>query len=145
MARYCSRDDILKQLPPDIVTSLTDDDGDGVEDAGVVDQAIESASDLVDGYCEARYPVPFAPTPGIVRRLAVDLAIWNLFARRGFDADSADQAVVERYKAARRFFERVAEGKVAIGTGSDEPRTPPTKTSVASRPQVFTEDLLERF
>lgn len=145
MASYCTRADILEQLPADVLLSLTDDDGDGQEDAGLVDAAISSASDRIDGYCGVRYPVPFEPTPGIVRGLCVDLAIWNLFSRRGFDADSADRTVVERYKAAVRFLERVNEGKAAIGTGSEEPHQPPAKVTVASRAQVFTEDLMDRF
>lgn len=145
MARYCTQDDLLKQVREDVLLDLADDDRDGQVDDAVVTAAIESASDLVDGYCGPRYSVPFDPVPGVVRRLSTDLAVYNLFARRGFDMQSADRAVVERYRDAIRFFEKVAEGKVAIGIGSNEPHTPPTKTSVASRPQVFSDDVLERF
>jgi phage gp36-like protein len=146
MALYCTRDDILKQVRPDVLRELADDDLDGTEDAGVVDGAIETASDVIDGYCQPRYPVPFAPIPGVVRRIAVDLAAYNLFARRGFNEQSADKAVVDRYKAAIRLLERIQEGKAAIGVGTmSEPSAPPAPVRVKSRPQIYTDELLERF
>ena len=145
MSRYCSQADLAGQVMPSVLVPLADDDRDGVADEAVLLAAIDSASDLVDGYCGPRYPVPFSPVPPIVRRLTTDLAIWNLFGRKGFDEATAEKAVVERYKAAMRFLEKVAEGKVSIGTGTETPHEPPLKVAVHSRDQVFTDELLEKF
>jgi len=112
-----------------------------------VEGAIASASNVIDGYTQPRYPVPFpAPVPPVVLTIAVDLAVYNLFARRGFNEQSADKAVVDRYKAAIRLLERIQEGKAAIGMGtSSEPSAPPVPVLVKSRPQIYTDELLERF
>ena len=145
MAGYCTSDDIARRMRPDLFLRLTDEDGDGQPDAAVLATVIEASSDLVDGYCQKRYAVPFSPVPPVVQRLTVDLAIYELYARRGIDEDSADKAVVDQRKAAIEFFMGVGAGRLAIGTGSVEPHNPPSSVRVHSRPQVFTEELMGKF
>ena len=145
MARYCTQDDLLGRMQPEVLVELADDDGDGVADVTIVEAVIESASALIDGYCQSRYPVPISPVPDVVTRICVDLAIYDLHVRRGLDPDSADGAIAQNRKDAIGFLRDVSRGVAALPTGTTEPHTPPTPVRVSSRPQVFTEDLLERF
>jgi len=112
---YCTLDDLKKQVPEGVLVELTDDEGLGEVNAGRVDRAIEDAADLINSYVAARYPTPLNPVPGVIRKIAVDIALYNLFSRRGYDEESADKSVVDRYKAALSFLEHLAKGLVTIG------------------------------
>lgn len=111
---YCTPDDILEVLPAEQLTALTDDAGAGVLDESVVARAIADAEAEIDSYCAARYPVPFAPAPVMIRKVAVDIAVYNLFARRR----GAPPERKERYDHAVRFLRAVADGQVTLGAGA---------------------------
>lgn len=114
---YCTLDDLKKQVPEAVLVELTDDEGLGTINTTRVDRAIEDATDLINSYAAARYPTPLNPVPGVIRKIAVDIALYNLFSRRGYDEDSADKSIVDRYKGAITFLEHLAKGMVTIGTG----------------------------
>jgi phage gp36-like protein len=86
-----------------------------------VNQAIADAAGRIDGYLQGRYSIPLQPVPQLIRSLCVDIAVYNLFARRGFDEESADKAVVTRYRDAIRLLEQIAAGKVRIGANQPAP------------------------
>jgi len=112
---YCIQNDILEQVDEDVLIQLTDDDDAGVVDADVVTRAIADADAEIDSYCGARYNLPFYPVPEMVRKLSVDIAIYNLFARRKGAPDDRKK----RYDDAIRFLRDIAKG---IGTlGADAP------------------------
>lgn len=105
---YSSLDDIKKQIPADAIIQLTDDEQVGITlemivaalagtpdpelepavaaaaaaAASFITEAIENADVVIDGYCSARYQFPFAVVPPIIKPISVDLAIYNLYARR---------------------------------------------------------------
>lgn len=135
---YCTLEDLLGQVSEQVLVGLTDDEGIGAVHVGRVEQAIADATARIDAYCQARYPVPFNPVPAVIRRLCIDIAVYNLFSRRGFREDSADEAVIRRYKDAIRMLEQIATGSVRIGAAQ-----PPPSHGVAmvSRPRVFGPEL----
>ena len=45
----------------------------------------------------------------------------NLFSRIGIDESTDQKTYLNRYNAAIKFFELVADGKVSIGTEADDP------------------------
>lgn len=141
---YCAHEDLLGQISDSILLSLVDDErqGEWTPDATKrVEKAIADAGGRIDGYLQGRYPVPLQPAPQLVRSLCVDIAVYNLFARRGFDEDSADKAVVTRYRDAIRLLEQIAAGKISIGAN----RPAPAQTVIfAKRPKVM-RDGLEMF
>jgi len=112
---YCTQADIKQQIPEAVLVRLTDDEDLGQVDLNRVDGAIKSASDEIDAYARVRYSVPFNPVPGAIKKICVDIAVYNLFSRRGYDEDSADKSVVDRHKAAVKFLENLARGLVTIG------------------------------
>lgn len=138
---YCTREDLTGQVSERILLSLVDDENAGEmtpEAERRVEQAIADASSRIDGYLQARYPVPLQPVPQLIRSLCVDIAIYNLFARRGFDEESADKAVVTRYRDAIRLLEHIAAGKIQIGAQAP----PPANTVMfAQRPKVMRDGL----
>jgi phage gp36-like protein len=140
---YCTLDDLKAQAPEQVLVHLSDDEGIGQINQARVDAAIAAATDEINGYCQARYPVPFEPVPGFIRKLAADIALYNLFARRGYDEESADKAVVDRYRAAVRTLENIARGLVTLG--APEPAPAAEGLDVRSRERVFSREKLEGF
>jgi len=128
---YCILADILDQVEEPRLIQLTDDDGLGTIGTVRVDKAISDADEEIDGYVGSRYTVPLNPAPAILRKLAVDIAVYNLFARR----DKAPEGRTERYKAAVRFLEQVALGKISLGA-ADPDGNPPASDA----PQMSSEN-----
>lgn len=112
---YATLDDLKKQLPEDLLINLTDDGGSGIIDTAVTDTALETADVEIDGYLGARYALPLSPVPGILGKLAVDIAIYNLYARR----QGPPEHWQKRYDNTIRFLERIADGR--IGLGAEDP------------------------
>ena len=109
---YSTKTDIEKMIPADDVTSLTDDEGTGVQVASRVSEAIAQAHAEIDSYCGGRYSVPFSTVPDIVKKCSVDIAIYNLYSRR---VETVPETRSERYKNAIRQLEGIAKGIISIG------------------------------
>lgn len=139
---YCSLEDLLAQVPESVLVSLTDDEGTGQVNQGRIAQAIEDAQSEIDAYAQARYQVPFSPVPGVIWKIAVDITLYNLFSRRGFDEESADSVIVTRYKSAQKFLENLSRGVVTIGV-SEPPPDAETRFDYSER--MFTRKRLEVF
>jgi phage gp36-like protein len=132
---YCAQSDLLNQLDEDILIQLTDDADAGAIDADIVTRAIADADAEIDSYCGARYEVPFASVPVMVRKISVDIAIYNLYVRRkGVPEDREN-----RYKDAIRFLRDVSAGKATLGADApaEDDDSGPEATTVKSD-RVFT-------
>lgn len=109
---YCALADIKKLLPEDVVVQLTDDEGIGAVNQARVDEAIEQADAEINSYSAVRYAVPFSTVPDVVKKLSVDIAIYNLYSRR---TEEIPPTRSERYKNAIRQLEGIAKGVVSLG------------------------------
>jgi len=108
---YCTQSDLLEQIDEDVLIQLTDDHDAGSVDSGVVTRAVADADAEIDAYCGTRYELPFSPVPAMVRKLSVDIAVYNLYARRkGVPEDRQ-----KRYDSAVRFLRDVSNGKATLG------------------------------
>jgi len=108
---YCIQTDILEQLDEDTLIELTDDTGTGCVDTSAVTRAIADADAEIDGYCAVRYDVPFSTVPVMIRKISVDIAVYNLFSRRGAVPEERDK----RYANALKFLTNVAKGIISLG------------------------------
>lgn len=126
---YSTQSDLEEQISQDELVELTDDAGSGAVDISVVARAVTDADAEIDSYCATRYSTPFDPVPVIIRKLSVDLAIYNLFARRSLKVPEERQ---KRYDNAIRFLRDVARGLISLGadapeTSLDQPQATRTK------------------
>ena len=113
---YCTLADLLDRVPESVIIDCTDDEGAGQVNTNRVDQAIGDAGSEIDGYCMARYPLPFDPAPAVIKKLCTDIALYNLMSRRGFDEEKgSDRVVQDRYRSAVRVLENMAKGIVTLG------------------------------
>lgn len=117
---YSTQTDLEEQIGPDELIQLTDDTGSGTVDTSVVDRAIADADAEIDSYCGSRYIMPFSPVPAMIRKLSVDLAIYNLSSRRAILKITDERQ--NRYDNAVRFLRDVSAGRVSLG--ADTPAEP---------------------
>ncbi len=137
---YCTKDDLLKQISDEILIQLTDDYDAGVVDDSIVADHIASADAEIDGYCGLRYTLPFSPVPTIIKKLSVDITIYNLYGRR----ETVPESRSKDYDNAVKLLQNVAKGLVTLG--ADAPVETSTDTvKVSSEDRVFTREKLEGF
>ena len=142
---YATIDDIKALLPETDLVQLTDDEGAGTVHPGRVDEAIAQADADIDSYLSAKYTVPLSPASAVVKKLSVDIAVYNLYSRR---LEKIPETRSERYKNAVRMLEGIAKGTIAIGAA-----TAPTAAGDAGGPEatkpatdrIFTKTTLEGY
>jgi len=108
---YSTQTDLLEQISESELIQLTDDADAGTVDSDAVSRAIVDADAEIDGYCGSRYDVPFSSTPVMIRKISVDISIYNLYARRM----GAPEDRKERYDNALRFLRDVGKGVISLG------------------------------
>lgn len=129
---YCVQNDLLEQISENDLLGLSDDAGAGVVDAGVIARAIADADAEIDGYCGTRYDVPFATVPALIRKMSVEIAIYNLYARR-FGADESRKS---RYGAIVRTLRDISKGMISLGVNApaeDNDAGPEASTDIDDR------------
>lgn len=141
---YSALADTQNQIEEAKLIQLTDDEGLGSVNEARVTRAIADADAEIDGYVGSRYVVPLSPVPDSIRRLSVELAIYNLYARR----DKVPEHRVERYKGAVKLLEQIALGKISLGP-SDPDGNPPESDapefSSDNPVRTFTRDSMSGF
>ena len=113
---YLTREELLAYMPQRAAIELTCDEAAAMPenpDMAVIDEALASASELIDGYLRGRYALPLAQTPTVLRDLARVIARYRLYERRP-EAD-LPEAVAETYKAAIRTLEQIRNGRITLG------------------------------
>lgn len=142
MGNYIASGDL--DIPQDTLLDLVDDEDAGsmtAEAQARVDQAIADAEALVDGYCGARYAVPFATPPGLVKNLARRIAEWNLYNRR----DRVPEAVQRAYDGAVSTLKLIAQGKVSLGVDPGPAGRSQAGPRYEAPERVFTRDTMKGF
>lgn len=141
---YSTLADIKKAVPEEVLVQLTDDEGFGDVDQGRVDEAIASADEEINSYCGERYSVPFTTVPGIVKKISVDIAVYNLYSRK---VEEAPDIRKERYKSAIRQLEGIAKGTISLGVdpAPSAPSEGGPETNKTDDDRIFTRDKLKGF
>jgi phage gp36-like protein len=140
---YCIQADLEEQISPAELGELTDDAGSGSADTSAVARAIADADAEIDSYCGGRYTLPFSPVPVMIRKLSVDIALYNLHTRRSFA--KAPEERQKRYENAVRFLRDVSKGLISLG--ADEPARADTSNSVemTGNDRIFTRAKMQGF
>lgn len=143
---YCSIGDLMISMPERTLIELSNDNPEATHmNTAIVQRAINSASELVDGYLRGRYTVPLDVTPTIIKDLVIDIARHWLYARRpeGYDFP---EAVTRTYKTAIQTLESIQAGRVTLGivpTGKQVFEK--GEFLVSKRSETFSDSLLEKF
>jgi phage gp36-like protein len=134
--------DIKLQIYEDELIRLTDEAGTGIIDATKVDTAIETAGVEIDAYLGEQYTLPLPTTLPIITKLAVDLAIRNLYL---LNAGGIPDSRETQAKNAIRMLEKISEGKLTLGVGDPQAGSSDHGVHIVSSPRVFSRDKLKGF
>jgi phage gp36-like protein len=141
---YSTLTDVKKLIPEETLIQLTDDEGAGIVNQARIDEAISQADEEIDSYLGNRYDVPIvAPVPGIIKKLSVDMGIYNLYSRR---MEEIPKARDDRYRNAIRILEGIAKGTISVGE-TDEPEggADQIEASTSEDDRIFTKDKLSGY
>lgn len=135
---YASLTDLIDRAGLEEILQVADRDGDGAPDDDAVSAALTHADNTVNGYVGARYTLPLASTPDLVRTWAVSIARYYLHR------DGAPDHVEADHKDAIAALKDVARGLIALPVTSGTPAPEAaTGTVMAAHPdQVFTAERL---
>lgn len=135
---YATRQDMIDRFTERDVRLVTDraEPPTGAINDAVLNQALEDAGAEIDGYLTARYALPFADPPKILKRWACDIAWFHLVR------DSASETVIARYKSIVRALEQVNDGTLALGPDSDGETDSEGGARTSGPARVFTQDSL---
>jgi phage gp36-like protein len=129
---YVIQSQLKGLIPDDFLVQALDDDQDGIADPGVWDQIVVGVSTEIDGLLAMKYPVPFAnPAPAVVQAAALSLALWSLYARRGFDKDKNPWN--EQANGVRKRLEAIGSGKMPLTPASENAGPPQQAITEPSR------------
>jgi phage gp36-like protein len=138
---YIIIDDIYGVISEETLIQLTDDSNLGVPDTGKISEAIDSADSLVDGYAATRYTVPFSPVPRLIKALALDIAVYNLFSRR----ENVPENRKERHANAVKTCEMLAAGKITIGMDETPAAEGPGMYKARPGSKIFDTETMDKY
>jgi phage gp36-like protein len=131
---YATLQDYLNAFGEAEAIQLTDRDGVGAVDGVVLAAALSSAAGIIDGYVGGRYTLPLPTTTPLLKKLALDLARFDLHG------NAANDLVIERKRDAYRTLEGISRGGVDLGLDAGNKPEPTDRNRVAfgsGRPNVF--------
>jgi len=161
---YCDRTDIQARLPTQKILQLCDDERAVVSYKGTlaqgeldnpaitdrIDQAIDDADAEINSYIRQRFAPPVVDsdgnTPKIIKKVAADLATYNLHMRRRSEMDVPKQ-IMRMYDRQVKVLENIYKGIIDPGV---EPQ--PAKSEAVQAEYIdgggdtnFTRDTLKDF
>ncbi|MGS0496369.1 gp436 family protein [Pseudoalteromonas mariniglutinosa] len=92
-----------------IYLSEREDSPADVINTAVIEQAINDASDVINGYLAGRYELPLVTVPNLLEQFCCDIARYKL------GTNDVPEHVETRYKDAIKFLMSVAKGELSIG------------------------------
>ncbi len=108
---YAIQSDIEDLYGAALLLKIADLDRDGIPDPEVVQKGLRSADEIINAYLSALYTLPLPSTPGVVREMAVDIAVYKIALLRAARTDEMRL----RYEDALKLLERISTGKAGLG------------------------------
>jgi len=109
---YCAEVDVARHAGGvKRLTEIADTDGDGSNETGLVDKAIDASEALVNSYARKQYEVPFLPVPPSITEITAGLSVYNLKCWR----DALTESDVVKQEARIEWLENLAKGIVDPG------------------------------
>jgi phage gp36-like protein len=111
---YATYQDMVNYFGEREVRLISDRDNTGNPDPLVIEGGLQTADAEIDSFIAGRYALPLRETPRVLVGIACDIARYRLTG-----TERTESAVIlERYRMAIRYLEKVAAGSVTLGAGS---------------------------
>lgn len=95
----------------------------GSYDSETIENAISDAQAEIDAYLSSRYALPLNEVPGILKRLACEIARYHLFG------SALTEEAEKKYANAIKFLEKVSSGKASLGINEITGAAPTSESS----------------
>jgi phage gp36-like protein len=126
------------------LVQLTNDDDDATTVDATRYEACRAEADAeVDGYIGARYALPLATNPIIIKRLSTDITVFRLFRRR-FQSGVPPQ-VQSDYERACKLLADIAKGTVTLGVQPAAAANSERTAQIVAGARTFSRDSLKDF
>lgn len=136
---YAAQADLERRFGVTEILQLSDRDGDGSPDAGVIAGALTDAANEIDGYLlGGGYTLPLTSVPAALTLTVCDVARYRLYD------DAVPDEPLRRYERAISWLKDVAAGRVKL-FADDAADAPDSGTAVVAPARVFTADSLDKF
>jgi len=128
---YASKQDMIDRFGNDELIQLTDraTPPTGVIDDVVLNAAIADSDDEINSYLQARYSLPLATVPLLIKKLARTIARYNLYD------DLPPEHVENQYKAAINTLKGIARGEQKLGLDAQNKPTVQSNIPEMSGPE----------
>lgn len=143
---YSTLAGIEKVLSSKEIARLTDDTSGQVVDVQIVEDAISSADELIDGYLRSRYALPLMTTPKLITNISVDLAIYFLHQRRF--RTNMPESIESQYKNQLKLLEQIQKGFLHLGIEQKSTLTNQSggvRVNKTDSDRYFSKNLMDRF
>ncbi len=140
---YTNLNELLLEFGPEELARLSGDPSGGNINHTRIAYAIENASNLVDSFLRNRFTVPFSPVPPMIKLVARELTIANLFEyanHTGF----LPPTIAKRKSYAMYLLRQIQNGDLQIFTNESEYRRT-LLTNKENENRLFNDDLLDKF
>lgn len=130
---YAALSDLQARAGAEEIRQVADRDRDNVPDPEVVTAALVHADSIIDGYIRARYVLPLASVPDLLRTWATSIA------RHFLHRNGPPEHVIADYKDAIAALKDVTAGRMELPLASGETPAASIGTIMAEHPPaVFT-------
>ncbi len=139
MPSYASLDDLRARFSERELIQLTDDTNVDEIDQVRIEQALTSATGIIDSYLAARYALPLARVPEVLVDIACDIARHKLYR------DTPPDGVKSNSDRAIRALEQISKGIMKIDAGAPEQTARDGAVLIGEGDALFTRDKLRGF
>lgn len=84
-----------------------------------LEEALSDAAQEINGYLGARYTLPLPSVPKLLKRCAIDIALYRVAS----ESDRGTEERRTRYKDAVKLLEAISKGTVTLGLPEPESKT----------------------
>lgn len=136
---YADISDLKKYMPAFVIEQFTDDDSIGEINVVIVNEAIDRAQKLIDGFLKGRYPddMADADVPELITDICVKLTAYNLYSRKLIT--TLPDTIKMDYQYCLKQLKAIQSGKITPFPAIDEPVI--FKTNKVSTDRVYTSDV----
>ncbi|WP_428527150.1 gp436 family protein [Roseibium sp.] len=117
---YATYEKTLEAIGSEELAVLTDRENTGAPVRAVAERALEDASRFIDGYLTHKYQLPLVHAPDVLRRIAIDIAVYYLAGSHSALTDD----IRARYEGAEKFLDKVSKGQIGLGLAEPAASTP---------------------
>lgn len=113
---YCTQEDLEREISRVELAALTAESG-GDPETEVVGQVLTAVAAEIEAYLSHRYVLPLPEVPQLLRGIAITLAVYRLYGRRGV----VPEVWRQRQQEARQQLQALAAGALALVAANGEP------------------------